>query len=202
MSLFICHFCGSKRNNSNSLKNHERCCPCNPDRKYKNGMTGKKGSNQFLKAKELGLPIPKGTMTGKASPFAGKKHSNKTKEVMSKKRSLNNKGGRSKWFKVNGIKVQGTWERDIAKILTEKKISWLKPTTARHSFRYISNDIERTYTPDFYLEEEDIYLEVKGHWWGNDKQKMQLVIEQNPEVNIKIIEKEEYERILDGELVW
>lgn len=58
MELFICQYCGSERPNHNSWRNHERCCPSNPLRKYKNGMIGKKGSNQFTKSKKLGIPIP------------------------------------------------------------------------------------------------------------------------------------------------
>lgn len=57
MTLFICSYCGSERKNSNSWKNHERSCPANPDRPYVNGMTGKKGSNQFIKAHEKGLSL-------------------------------------------------------------------------------------------------------------------------------------------------
>jgi hypothetical protein len=40
MTLFICCYCGSQRKNLNSWRNHERCCPSNPDRNYKNGMIG------------------------------------------------------------------------------------------------------------------------------------------------------------------
>jgi hypothetical protein len=202
MKLFICQFCGSERKNHNSWRNHERCCPSNPDRNYKNGMTGKKGSNQFTYAKKHGLPVPKGTMYGKPGSFTGKKHSKASKEIISEKLSLNNKGGRSKWFEVNKIKVQGTWERDIAEVLTEKKIEWIKPSTKKHSFKYKMDNKLRTYTPDFFLVKEKIYLEVKGYWWGNDKEKMKMVLEQHPNINIIFIEKEEYEKIKGGELVW
>ena len=64
------------------------------------------------------------------------------------------------------------------------------------------NSDEKSYTPDFWLEKFDLYLEVKGFWWGNDKAKMQAVISQHPDKKLIIIEKLEYEKILRGELVW
>jgi hypothetical protein len=202
-----CTYCDKKCKNSNSFRNHERCCPSNPDRNYKNGMIGKKGSNQYLRAEALGLPKPEITeetrkKMSEISLLRGPP-SEETRRKISEKLSINNKGGRSKWYTVNGIKVQGTWEREVAKILTEKEIKWIKPTSSNHSFEYRKEDKTKTYTPDFYLEEYDLYLEIKGYWWGNDREKMDCVLMQNPNANIKIIEKEEYEKIImDGELVW
>ena len=202
MELFICQFCGSERRNHNSWRNHERCCSSNPHRNYRNGMTGKIGSNQFKKARELGLPIPEGNAKGKVGNFTGKHHTEDTKRALSEMSSLNNKGGRCKWYGVNGIKVQGTWERDIATVLTEKCILWLKPKTTNHSLKYEIGGKIKTYTPDFYLIKENIYLEVKGHWWGNDKEKMECVLDQHPNIDIRIIEETQYKKIMGGELVW
>ena len=60
----------------------------------------------------------------------------------------------------------------------------------------------RSYAPDFYLPDFDVYLEIKGYWWGRDKEKMELVIAQNPHKRICIITKSEFDRLLQGELVW
>lgn len=60
----------------------------------------------------------------------------------------------------------------------------------------------RSYTPDFYLPKENIYLEIKGYWWGDDKRKMEIVVETYKDTKFVIIEKEEYKKILQGELVW
>lgn len=57
MKLFICQFCGNERKNHNSWRNHERTCPSNPTRNYKNGMSGKNGRNQYMKAKDEGRII-------------------------------------------------------------------------------------------------------------------------------------------------
>ena len=58
-----CSFCSFIGVNKNSAAQHEICCEMNPNRITKAkvpsyGMKGKKGSNQFLKAKKLGLPPP------------------------------------------------------------------------------------------------------------------------------------------------
>jgi very-short-patch-repair endonuclease len=44
----ICQFCGKECKNANSHRNHERTCPKNPNRNYKNGMTGKTPWNKGL----------------------------------------------------------------------------------------------------------------------------------------------------------
>lgn len=48
----ICKFCNKECKSDNSLRNHERTCPDNPDRKYRNGMSGKipwnKGLNKSI----------------------------------------------------------------------------------------------------------------------------------------------------------
>ena len=66
--MLICKYCEKECKNQNSLKNHERRCPRNENRVYKNGKLGKSGGNQYTKAKELGIEI-----YGKQSKEAKKK---------------------------------------------------------------------------------------------------------------------------------
>jgi hypothetical protein len=124
------------------------------------------------------------------------------RDRLSEKQSLNNSGGKCKWYNVNGVKVQGSWERDIALKLSEMQIEWVKPKTNKFIFKYKINNKTKSYSPDFYLPKFDVYLEIKGYWWGNDRVKMKLIKEQYPTKKIVIIEKEEYKKILNGELVW
>jgi hypothetical protein len=58
----------------------------------------------------------------------------------------------------------------------------------------------RRYTPDFFLFDYGIYIEVKGYWWNNDREKMRLSMAQNPDKKIIIIEKDKYEMILNGKI--
>ena len=111
---------------------------------------------------------------------------------LSKVQSENNRGGKCKWFTVAGKKVQGTWERDLALVFEELQIKWVRPKC----WLYEMNGKQRRYSPDFYLPDYDLYLELKGYWWGNDRQKMDAVLEQHQDKRIMIIEKELYKEIV------
>ena len=110
---------------------------------------------------------------------------------LSERMSQNNPGGKSKWYEVSGKKVQGTWERNFALYCNENNIAWdrCKP------WKYVLDGKIKSYTPDFYLPAFDLYVEIKGRWWGNDRAKMDAVIEQHPDKKILIIEKQEYSKL-------
>lgn len=121
---------------------------------------------------------------------------------LSVSQSLHNRGGKCKWYDYRGIKLQGTWELNIAKKLDELGISWYKPKVNKDVWNYVLDGKCKSYTPDLFLVETNIYLEIKGYWWGDDRRKMEAVIAQHPDKNVLIIEKEEYNRIMLGEQVW
>lgn len=58
--------------------------------------------------------------------------------------------------------------------------------------KYVLDGKTKNYTPDFYLPAFDLYVEIKGRWWGNDRNKMDAVIKQHPDKKFFIIEKEQY----------
>lgn len=165
-------------------------------------MLGKQGTNQFSYAERHGLDKPKAWNKGLPGTFTGKKHSAETKKKISERLTVNNKGGRAKWYTVAGQSVQGTWERNVALKLEELGIQWKKLKTNKDTLEYVMDGKIRRYTPDFYLPDYDVYLEIKGHWWGRDKEKMNIVMKTHKDKNIFIAEKEQYEKILQGELVW
>lgn len=115
------------------------------------------------------------------------------------KQSLNNSGGRCKWYDVSGQKVQGTWERDFAILMDKLNVKWIKIKNYTDSFIYYKDNKRKVYTPDFYINEIDKYIEIKGFWWGNDKEKMKLVIENNEILKHKllIIEKNLFKIIIN-----
>jgi hypothetical protein len=129
-------------------------------------------------------------MTGRI----GRRLTDAEKTKLSLRQSLHNSGGKSKWFEVNGIKVQGTWERDFALKLNESRIEWSRGT----SFIYHRDNKEKRYTPDFYLPSIDRFIEIKGVWWGSDKEKMSLVIGQNIflKTHLILIEKAQFKEIM------
>jgi len=103
---------------------------------------------------------------------------------MSKAKSTNPSGGWCKWHTVNGVRLQGTYERDIAKKMCDFNIDWIKPSKTPISFNLDNKN--RLYNPDFYLPEYNIFFEVKGYWWGDAKEKMKAIFSQNPSLKRRI----------------
>ena len=124
------------------------------------------------------------------------------RKALSIRQSLHNSGGRCKWYEVAGQKVQGSWERDIASKFEEIGVKWIKPKIHSDILHYELNGEVRSYTPDFYLPDYDLYIEVKGYWWGNDKSKMNAVMKQHSDKKILIVEKDGYEAIMQGKQLW
>lgn len=109
------------------------------------------------------------------------------RQRLSERQSLRNSGGKSKWYDVNGKKVQGTYERDFALALEDQGILWDKIATNNHIFKYFQNGKIRSYAPDFYLPEFNIYVEIKGFWWGDDEEKMKCIKEQHHDKKIIVL---------------
>lgn len=64
------------------------------------------------------------------------------------------------WKTYKGVKFHGTWEVEYAKWLDENNKPWRRPT---ESFQYEFQGKKRRYTPDFYLLNEQTYVEIKGY---------------------------------------
>ena len=200
---WVCSVCNKEFNSRQATTSHIHRAHTNPGISYGGHTTGKPAWNKGL-TKETDSRVKQygDTQKGKVGTFTGKTHSAATRAIISKKKSINNKGGRCKWYIVAGQSVQGTWEQNAAMKFEELGIKWEKLKTNQHTFEYEMNGKVRCYTPDFYLPEQDVYLELKGRWWGDDKEKMSLVLEKYKDKKIVVIEKDNYEKLLRGELVW
>lgn len=84
-----------------------------------------------------------------------------------------------KWFIVNGVKVQGEWEKRVAEILVD-----LGLTFSRARLKY---DECRSYTPDFFVHELNCFIEVKGWMRDTDIEKYQKVLKEYPNLVFKVI---------------
>lgn len=95
---FKCRYCTKICKNANSLRNHERLCKLNPDRSIskfedidwqKNKTGNGKGTNRFIKAKQLGITIKVSNETKEKirKKAKNRKHSKETKEKISKSMS-------------------------------------------------------------------------------------------------------------------
>lgn len=157
---------------SNWMANHTRWCDKNPKlNSYKKSnpkavfaMNEKKKltgvTNQFVKAKLEGKPIPVSHMKGTVGNFKGKKHSEKTKKIISEKAlASTHRRLQKNIIEYNGIKLDSSWELALAKRLDEQHIKWVRPNPLPW---FDKNGVKHNYFADFYLPDYDVYLDPKN----------------------------------------
>lgn len=184
--MLICKYCNKECKSIKSHVNHERTCPCNNNRIYKNGMTGKIAWNKGL-TKETSASVSKYSekIKGNTSGFTkGSSHSKETKEKISEIMSnkMLNRYTASKRYHYNGYLLESSWELELAKDLDANDIKWVRPDPIIY---YDDSGQKRRYYPDFYLTDYNVYLDPKNEYVRiKDKKKIQWVIDQN---DVKII---------------
>lgn len=173
----VCQFCGKECKTKNSLCNHERLCRENPNRQepYKNtksrtawnkGLT-KETDERILKAsktyaynKALGKHnIPRGDDNAAKRPDVKEKIS-KTILEKSRKGEWHKSLAKDMHYQYKDVDLDGTWELRYAKFLDSNNISWER---CKRRFSYIYKNKNHYYTPDFYLPDLNIYVEIKGY---------------------------------------
>ena len=206
---YVCRYCGRICKNDNSLRNHERLCKENPDRQilvsnfikwneYRSRKHLQKVSNQYLKAKETGdiYLVSDETRKRISDSAKGRVHTEEHKERLSKimkgiaKDNPNYSFSKNKYFKkeiIDGFRMDSSWESIFANYLNQHNIKWIKN---KKSFRYIFENEEHSYYPDFYLEDFNLYIEIKGRETEKDKAKYKsvkdlIVLKQNDIKKIK-----------------
>ena len=102
--------------------------------------------------------------------------------TVSIKKARRGEGGISVARIMRGTKYRSQFEIGLAKSLVNKKVTF---EYEQKKLTYIPKP--RTYTPDFYLPEQDIYIEAKGHLDKGDRVKMQLIKEQYPDLDIRFV---------------
>lgn len=91
---------------------------------------------------------------------------------------------RSKWRKKHkGNELRSGFELKVAKFLESNKVKYKYEDT---KISYTIPETTRTYTPDFELP-NGIVIEAKGRFTAADRKKMGLVIEQNPDKDIRML---------------
>lgn len=214
--MYNCKYCNKICKNKNSLAQHEIRCKSNPFRikivsnfkKYnedcRKGLIKKAYSNQYVKAKELGLPKPKITDETRkklSNARLGKKHTideikkiseSMHKAVLNHPDSYNSQNicGRVKKVKYKDILLDSKWELIVAEYLDSLYIEWYKP---KEGYKYIYKNREHLYFPDFYLPKYDVFIEVKGYQRESDEYKWKalnnLIVIKQDDIN-KILKKE------------
>lgn len=79
-------------------------------------------------------------------------------------------------------KFRSDYELSVAKHLAENGVEF---EYEKHKLVYYPKP--KTYTPDFYLPKSGIYVEAKGFFSPADRQKMLLVIKDNPSLDIRML---------------
>lgn len=92
------------------------------------------------------------------------------KTVMERVRNgtWHNSFSKSRTHIYKGIKLYGKWEVAYAMWLDDNDIEWRRP---KESFVYEFGGSDHRYTPDFYLIQEGVYVEVKGYKTEKDEAK-------------------------------
>lgn len=197
----VCRFCGAEKINGNSLRNHERLCKENPNRQKSNlakyTEKGHKGSNQFIKARELGLPIPEGTRKGKPGTWIGRKHTEDQKKKISESVKKAHDEGRGHTWK-NRYLFPSYAEQWLYNFLDARHITYEKEKPFFGFFldvvignKVIEIDGEQHYLPEQFPEQierdqrKDKLLKAKGY------QELRLrwsLVQKDKENQIKILE--------------
>ena len=193
MEQFICRHCGKVCKNKNSLAQHEIRCKENPDKismdylsSRDQSLVKRNPSNQFIKAKKLGLPKPEVSSETRrkiSKVWSGRNHSEISKQKISKgmqiavrkypdSYSSSNVNGRVKKVEYNGTILDSQWEVDFAKYCDNNNIVWGRPNKG---FEYLYKNKTRIYYPDFYLPDYNVYVEVKGYKRDKDEYKWKTI---------------------------
>lgn len=219
MEELKCKYCGKVCKNRNSLAQHEIRCRENPNRiaispnlakfraDLKTGKATKKYSNQYDKAKKLGLELPVLSVESREKlrrARLGTKQSEETKLRISKgvrkavklnpDTYLPKSTKHVRRIEYNGQTLTGQWELEVAKYLDSQKITW---TNKVPGFKYEWQGKEHTYFPDFYLPELDCFLEIKGYQFQPDRdiQKWKAV------PNLKVLRRQDILNIRVGKFI-
>lgn len=71
------------------------------------------------------------------------------------------------------VVLESSWELEIAELLCERNIKWIRPKPMKW---LDSKNKEHVYYPDFYLTEQNIYLDPKNPYCMElDKEKMSII---------------------------
>ncbi len=80
------------------------------------------------------------------------------------------------------MRYKSRFEFDFATYLENNNIEF---EYEQHKFTYVPK--QRTYTPDFYLPEYDMFIETKGQFVGSDRSKHKLIAEQYPDLDLRFV---------------
>lgn len=125
------------------------------------------GKNNPAKRPEIRKKISKNTLGKKHKTFVSDRKGKTFEEVVGKEKAKewkrkmivsSSKSKKYKQYQYKGISFRSSWEVALVKWFDEEKIKW---EYEKYTFDVGSS----TYTPDFWLEEEKTFIEVKGYFY-------------------------------------
>ena len=199
--MFNCKFCTRECKSKRSVVSHERLCIQNTNKAstpFQNldFQRTKNCNNQFMRGSQT--EKTKETKQKIRDKAKGKKLSDVTKLKLSEAAKKNGLGGitQSRWIHYQGKTLGSSYELCLAEDLDKHNIKW--DTCSR--FTYIDPYGKlRTYTPDIYLIDYDVYLDPKNDFLikeinpalgFNDCEKIKLVEQQN-DITVHVLNKEQ-----------
>lgn len=194
-----------RHKNGTYIKTEESVKKCFQTRLSKNPDYGKKWAKTLKDRKERGLSdfdktkYKHWSQTPEGRKKISQIHKNRKVSIASRRlmsiarKKLLNDHPELIYSNANGGKredlgnkyFRSNWEANYARILNEQKIEWFYESQTFD----LSNGT--TYTPDFKIGENK-FVELKG-WYDNDsKQKIQLFLEEYPQYELDLIGEKEY----------
>lgn len=157
------------------LSMHERYCKHNPDKLSKGFGGARKGTSPWNKGSTLSNEHKESIKNALIGKSTGKANSKEAEELRKQKISStmksNPKAGGLRVGSGRGIKIwydspiaglvylRSSYEIKYAKWLDDNNIKWIGN---KEAFEYVYEGITRKYYPDFYLIDENTYIEIKG----------------------------------------
>lgn len=102
--------------------------------------------------------------------------------------------GRCKWYCYNDVAYQGKYEFRFGLWLIHQNIKFYCHEHVRQ-FHYQLNGVDRVYNPDFYLIDDDVFVEIKGYFTEEARRKMDIVKEMYPNEKIEIYNKDKLKEL-------
>lgn len=127
---------------------------------------------------------------GEKNPLYGKKRPEHSKRMSGKNSPLFGRQTKPpRWGKYKDINMRSSWEIAYAKWLDKKNIKWeYEPKVFNLGFT--------TYTPDFYLPEQQVYVEIKGWMRKEALIKIKEFIRQRPDIKYLLLGEKELKKEL------
>lgn len=91
---------------------------------------------------------------------------------------------RGKRVEYKGITFRSSWEAAFAKWLDESGLTW---QYEGRKFLFTLDGRKRSYTPDFYVEEWGVWVDVKGYLTDEQARRIEAAKEQNPDLRLILL---------------